>query len=193
MYHTRQGPIPHAPDCSVHHVQCNVTPNPKSQKQPAIGLNAMVSNGQQQQQQQQCDPTSGITTDKNQAGPSNSSSANKSGDGKWDHALVDEANQSSLTLESLTEEAKNSSGIPAVRFIEDIDSFSNSFTPRASAEILIGAYSDLFSRYKRIEDNLIQKSKLIPPQVASKFLKSSFIFSVHYKRLFRSKISAENT
>lgn len=139
----------------------------------------MVSKEQQQQQQQQCDPTPGITTDKNQADSSNSASANKSGDRKWDHALVDEANQSSLTLESLTEEAKNSSGIPAVRFIEDIDSFSNSFTPPASAEILIGAYSDLFSRYKRIEDNLIQKSKLIPPQVASKFLKYSFLFSFH--------------
>jgi hypothetical protein len=77
----------------------------------------------------------------------------------WNPALEEEANQSSLTLESLTEVGENSSGIPAIKFIEDIDSFSNSFTPPASAELLIGAYSDLFARYKRMEENLIQKSE----------------------------------
>jgi hypothetical protein len=77
----------------------------------------------------------------------------------WNHALEEEANHSSLTLESLTEDGKNSSGIPAIKFIEDIDSFSNSFTPPASAELLIGAYSDLFAQYKRMEENLIQKSE----------------------------------
>jgi hypothetical protein len=114
----------------------------------------------QEQQQQQSDSVSSIATDKNQVDTSSATNAHKSEEEKWDHALVDEAYQSTLTLESLTEEAKTSSGIPAIRFIDDIDSFSNSFTPPASAELLIGAYSDLFSRYKRIEENLIQKSKL---------------------------------
>jgi hypothetical protein len=117
------------------------------------GENKMIS--QEQQQQQQSDSVSTIAKDKNQVDSTSSATEEE----KWDHALVDEANQSSLTLESLTEEAKTSSGIPAVRFIEDIDTFSNSFTPPASAELLIGAYSDLFSRYKRIEENLNQKSK----------------------------------
>jgi hypothetical protein len=73
--------------------------------------------------------------------------------------LEEEANQSSLTLESLTEEGKNSSGIPQIKFIKDIDSFLNSFMPPALAELLIGAYSDLFAQCKRLEENLIQKSE----------------------------------
>ena len=71
--------------------------------------------------------------------------------------LEEEAAKSSLKLESLTE-GQNEGGIPAVKFIEDIDKFSNGFTPPASAELLIGAYSDLFARYKKIEENLNRKS-----------------------------------
>jgi len=71
-------------------------------------------------------------------------------------ALEEEAAKSSLKLESLTE-GQNEGGIPAVKFIEDIDTFSNGFTPPASAELLIGAYSDLFARYKKIEENLNRK------------------------------------
>lgn len=140
------------------------------------GENKMIS--QEQQQQQQSDSVSTIAKDKNQVDNSTSSATEEE---KWDHALVDEANQSSLTLESLTEEAKTSSGIPAVRFIEDIDTFSNSFTPPASAELLIGAYSDLFSRYKRIEENLNQKSKFC---FYFSFFFFFFFFSWHFVHLY---------
>eukprot|EP00816_Leptocylindrus_hargravesii_P005943 CAMPEP_0196813158 /NCGR_PEP_ID=MMETSP1362-20130617/34157_1 /TAXON_ID=163516 /ORGANISM="Leptocylindrus danicus, Strain CCMP1856" /LENGTH=221 /DNA_ID=CAMNT_0042189215 /DNA_START=62 /DNA_END=727 /DNA_ORIENTATION=- len=61
-----------------------------------------------------------------------------------------------LSLKDITS-GKNERGIPAAKFIEDIDSFSNSFTPSASAELLIGAFSDLFSKYKQYEMNLTQK------------------------------------
>jgi hypothetical protein len=50
-------------------------------------------------------------------------------------------------------------GIPIVKFLEDIDAFSKSFTPPLQAELLIGAYSDLFSKFKSYEASLTQKRK----------------------------------
>jgi hypothetical protein len=47
--------------------------------------------------------------------------------------------------------------IPQVRFIEDIDEFAASFKPAASVELLIGAFSDLFSKFKAYETNLANK------------------------------------
>ena len=64
----------------------------------------------------------------------------------------------SLKLESLTD-GSNEGGIPCVMFIEDISAFADSFNPSASAELLIGAFSDLFAEFKAYEGNLGQKSK----------------------------------
>ena len=73
-------------------------------------------------------------------------------------ALVNEASSTSLSMESITD-GKSERGIPAVKFLEDISAFADSFTPTASAELLIGAFSDLFSKFKVYEQNLSQKSK----------------------------------
>lgn len=71
-------------------------------------------------------------------------------------ALVNEASSTSLSMESITD-GKSERGIPAVKFLEDISAFADSFTPTASAELLIGAFSDLFSKFKVYEQNLSQK------------------------------------
>ncbi|KAL3796989.1 hypothetical protein ACHAW5_005024 [Stephanodiscus triporus] len=63
---------------------------------------------------------------------------------------------SNIGLDSITE-GKNDRGIPATRFIDDIEAFVNSFDPPASSELLIGAYSDLFSKFKAYEQQLEQK------------------------------------
>ena len=44
-----------------------------------------------------------------------------------------------------------------MKFIEDIEDFSTSFKPKASAELLIGAFSELFSKFKAYETNLQNK------------------------------------
>jgi len=64
--------------------------------------------------------------------------------------------ESNISLESITE-GKNERGIPATKFLDDIDLFANSFTPPASSELLIGAYSDLYSKFKAYEQQLDQK------------------------------------
>ncbi len=69
---------------------------------------------------------------------------------------VGEENLSNIGLDSITD-GKNDRGIPATRFIDDIESFVNSFDPPASSELLIGAYSDLFSKFKAYEQQLEQK------------------------------------
>ncbi|KAL7522948.1 hypothetical protein ACHAWX_007691 [Stephanocyclus meneghinianus] len=63
---------------------------------------------------------------------------------------------SNISLESITE-GKNARGIPHAKFVEDIESFANSFNPPASPELLIGAYSDLYSKFKAYEQQLSQK------------------------------------
>jgi hypothetical protein len=67
-----------------------------------------------------------------------------------------EEGSSNISLDSITE-GKNDRGIPAARFIDDIEAFANSFDPPASSELLIGAYSDLFSKFKAYEQQLEQK------------------------------------
>ena len=62
----------------------------------------------------------------------------------------------SLNLGSITEGA-NPRGVPKVKFVEDIDDFAQSFKPAASPELLIGAYSELFSKFKAYETNLTKK------------------------------------
>ena len=44
-----------------------------------------------------------------------------------------------------------------MKFIEDIEQFSETFSPKPSAETLIGAFSELFSKFKAYETNLGNK------------------------------------
>ncbi|EED91501.1 prefoldin protein, partial [Thalassiosira pseudonana CCMP1335] len=52
---------------------------------------------------------------------------------------------------------KNARGIPETKFLDDIDAFANSFDPPAQPELLIGAYSDLYSKFKAYEQQLSAK------------------------------------
>jgi prefoldin subunit 5 len=78
-------------------------------------------------------------------------------DGGHDRTTEEEEGLSNIGLDSITETGKNDRGIPATRFIDDIEAFANSFDPPASSELLIGAYSDLFSKFKAYEQQLEQK------------------------------------
>ncbi|KAL9186959.1 hypothetical protein ACHAXT_010679 [Thalassiosira profunda] len=61
-----------------------------------------------------------------------------------------------ISLESITD-GKNDRNIPKTKFLDDIDMFAASFNPPASPELLIGAYSDLYSKFKAYEQQLEQK------------------------------------
>jgi len=70
-----------------------------------------------------------------------------------------------INLELITN-GKNERGIPEVQFIEDVTTFANSFSKTndgdgaavtASAEVLIGAFTDIFTKYKAYETSLTQK------------------------------------
>ena len=63
-----------------------------------------------------------------------------------------------ISLESITE-GTNVRGIPTKKYLDDIDIFANSFNPPASSELLIGAYSDLYSKFKAYEQQLEQKKQ----------------------------------
>lgn len=67
-------------------------------------------------------------------------------------------NVEDMSLLSITS-GENARGIPVVKFIDDVGEFSNSFQPPASAELIIGAYSELHSKFKTFETSLTQKSK----------------------------------
>lgn len=69
---------------------------------------------------------------------------------------IDTDTDNSISLLSITD-GENDRGIPNVKFIDDVDVFSISFTPPASAELLIGAYSELHSKFKTFETSLTQK------------------------------------
>lgn len=71
-------------------------------------------------------------------------------------AFEEEANTTNLNLESITD-GFNERKIPIVKFIDDVGAFAGSFSPPASAELLIGAYSDLLSKFKDYETTLAQK------------------------------------
>jgi prefoldin subunit 5 len=72
----------------------------------------------------------------------------------------DELTTPDLSLVNITN-GQNERGIPLVLFLEDITAFSESFTPPASAELLIGAYSDLFGKFKGYEASLTQRRKYL--------------------------------
>ena len=61
-----------------------------------------------------------------------------------------------MSLEDITD-GSNGRGIPAARFIDNISDFAASFTPAASAELLIGAYKQLHEKYKTSEISLQSK------------------------------------
>ena len=66
--------------------------------------------------------------------------------------------QEDMSLLSITD-GENERGIPFVKFIDDVGAFAESFTPAASAELLIGAYTELHSKFKTYEISLTQKRK----------------------------------
>jgi hypothetical protein len=72
--------------------------------------------------------------------------------------LVTEAESTSLSIQSITD-GFSSRDIPIVKFVEDINVFSNEFDPPASAELMIGAFSDLFSKLKGVESTLSERCK----------------------------------
>ena len=76
-------------------------------------------------------------------------------------ALTDEAESSNISLEDITD-GTNGRGIPAAKFVDDIGAFAESFSPPASAELLIGAFSDLFTKFKQYEQSLSARSELLP-------------------------------
>lgn len=61
-----------------------------------------------------------------------------------------------MSLQDITD-GDNGRGIPAVLFVDDITAFAESFTPHAQAELLIGAYTQLHSKYKSSEASLKSK------------------------------------
>lgn len=71
-------------------------------------------------------------------------------------AVADQEKIPDLKLETILD-GQNDRGIPQVKFLDDIDAFSKTFDPPASAELLIGAYSDIFSKFKSYEASLTQK------------------------------------
>lgn len=94
-------------------------------------------------------------------------------------ALTKEAENTSLKLESITDGA-NVHGVPKVKFVEDIDLFAKTFNPPASAELMIGAYSDLFGKFKTYEGSLVQRKKTFQvkiPEIEKSFKLVSFLKS----------------
>eukprot|EP00555_Chaetoceros_dichaeta_P004801 CAMPEP_0198256656 /NCGR_PEP_ID=MMETSP1447-20131203/6519_1 /TAXON_ID=420782 /ORGANISM="Chaetoceros dichaeta, Strain CCMP1751" /LENGTH=245 /DNA_ID=CAMNT_0043943351 /DNA_START=25 /DNA_END=762 /DNA_ORIENTATION=- len=79
-------------------------------------------------------------------------------------ALKKEAASTSLSLESITD-GSNDRDIPNVKFLDDIGDFAASFDPPASAELMIGAFSDLFGKFKTFETGLVNKRKLFTQKI----------------------------
>ncbi len=86
---------------------------------------------------------------------------------------------SNIGLDSITD-GKNERDIPATRFIDDIEIFVNSFDPPASCELLIGAYSDLFSKFKSYEMQLEQKKRMYIEKLPE--IEKSINLVMHLKR-----------
>ena len=69
---------------------------------------------------------------------------------------ADRENPPDLKLEDISD-GFNERGIPRAKFIDDVAAYAASFQPEASAELLIGAYTDLHSKYKQREFASTQK------------------------------------
>ena len=81
-----------------------------------------------------------------------------------ENAAKEEEDVPSISLLDITE-GDNERGIPKAKFIDDVGSFSVSFQPEASAEILIGAYSDLRVKYRTYEAQLQQRQGRLKDKV----------------------------
>jgi hypothetical protein len=79
---------------------------------------------------------------------------------EFSNSQTKKQNIEDMSLLSITD-GETPRGIPIVKFIEDVDDFSNSFRPPASAELLIGAYSELHSKFKTFETSLNQRSEIL--------------------------------
>ena len=79
----------------------------------------------------------------------------------------DEGNEPDVPNMSLLDitEGDNERGIPKAKFIDDVGTFSSKFQPAASAEILIGAYSDLMVKYRTYEAQLQQRQLRLKDKV----------------------------
>lgn len=66
-----------------------------------------------------------------------------------------------MTLLDVTDGANERETIPKVKFIDHVQEFCESFQPTASAELVIGAYTELFQKYKTFEGTLLQRGKQI--------------------------------
>jgi hypothetical protein len=91
------------------------------------------------------------------AAPAATAAAKDASSDKADSATAEEA-VPDMSLLDITE-GVNERGIPAAKFIDDVDVFASSFDPPASAELLIGAYTQLFNKYKTFEGNLTNRRK----------------------------------
>ena len=67
-----------------------------------------------------------------------------------------EAPIANISLQNIID-GTNERSIPKTKFIDDIEMFRFSFDPPASPELLIGAFSDLHSKFKQIEQQLTEK------------------------------------
>lgn len=72
---------------------------------------------------------------------------------------ADNENPPDLKLEDISD-GFNDRGIPRAKFIEDVAVYAASFQPEASPELLIGAFTDLHSKYKQREFASTQKREL---------------------------------
>jgi len=77
---------------------------------------------------------------------------------------VDADVDNSISLLLITDGENDRGTIPVVKFIDDVDLFADSFSPPASAEILIGAYSEFHSKLKTFETSLTQKKTKLRPE-----------------------------
>jgi len=94
-----------------------------------------------------------------------------------------------MSLLSITD-GENERGIPLVKFIDDVGAFADSFTPPASAELLIGAYTELHSKFKTYEISLTQKRTLISSFLACfLYFLATFYFLILLFQLITRTIS----
>lgn len=75
------------------------------------------------------------------------------------HDKDDDENIPDLRLSDICE-GENERKIPRVKFIEDVGAFADSFDPPLSAELLLGAYTELHGKYKAFEASFTQKGGL---------------------------------
>ncbi|CAB9507926.1 Prefoldin subunit 3 [Seminavis robusta] len=96
-------------------------------------------------------------------------------------ATEGEENIPDMSLLSITD-GENERGIPVVKFIDDVGAFAESFTPPASAELLIGAYTELHSKFKTYEISLTQKQANLKSKIPEMETSLALVKSLQKKR-----------